>query len=104
MAKDMPYWRLSQRLRMVEMTNQQTGTYDVLMSTDNNHPVGEPLTVEAATLNEDLMDIGFSGRPGQCDSVVCPIIAKEYKFRERQSLVDANNYKYILDVSPYSSN
>jgi hypothetical protein len=104
MNEDMPYWRLSQRLRMVEMTNQQTGTYDVFMSTDYNHPVGEPLTVEAAALNEELMDIGFSGQPAQCSPGACAIIAREYKFREAQSWEEANDYKYILDASTYPSN
>lgn len=99
MEEDMPYWRLSQRLRVVEMTNQQTGTYGVLMSTGRNHPVGEPLSVEVAALNENLMDIGFSGQPAQCSPSVCAIIAKEYKFREAQSWEDANDYKYILDAS-----
>jgi hypothetical protein len=104
MNEDMPYWRYSQRLRMVEMTNQQSGTYDVLMSTDYDRPVGEPLTVEAAALNENLMDIGFSKKPGQCSPRVCAIIAKEYKYREVQSLSEANEYKYILDVSTGHSN
>ena len=99
--EDMPYWRLSQRLRMVEMTNQQTGTYDVLMSTDYNNTVGEPLTVEVADLNEDLMDIGFSGQPVQCSPEVCATIAREYKFREAQSWEEANDYKYLLDASTY---
>jgi len=102
MAEDMPYWRLSQRLRMVEMTNQQTGTYDVLMSTDYDHPVGEPLSVEVASLNENLMDIGFSGEPQQCSPEVCETIAREYKFREQQTWEESNDYKYILDVSTYS--
>ena len=104
MEEDMPYWRLSQRLRVVEMTNQQTGTYDVLMSTGYNHPVGEPLSVEVAALNEGLMDIGFSGRPSQCSPGVCASIAKEYTFREGQTWEKANDYKYILDVSTSRSN
>ena len=104
MEEDMPYWRLSQRLRMVEMTNQRTGTYDVLMSTDYNYPVGEPLTVEVAALNEDLMDVGLSGQPIQCSPEVCKIIDREYKFREAQSWGEANDYKYLLDVSTYPSN
>ena len=104
MKEDMPYWRLSQRLRMVEMTNQQTGTYDVLMSTEYNHSVGEPLTVEVSALNENLMDIGFSGQPGQCSPGVCAIIDREYKFRDSQSWGEANDYKYILDASTYPSN
>jgi hypothetical protein len=104
MAENMPYWRLSQRMRMVEMTNQQTGAYGVLMSTDRNNPVGEPLTVEAIELNEDLMDIGFSGEPIQCSPKVCEIIAKEYKFRDAQTFEEANNYKYLLDASTYPPN
>lgn len=86
------------------MTNQQTGTYDVLMSTDYNYPVGEPLTVEVVALNEGLMDIGFSGQPGQCSPEVCEIIDREYEFREAQSWEEANDYKYLLDVSIYPSN
>ena len=104
MEEEMPYWRLSQRLRVVEMTNQQTGTYDVLASTDYNHPVGEPLSVEVAALNEKLMDVGFAGQPGQCSPGVCAVIARDYKFREGQTWGEANDYKYILDVSTYRSN
>jgi hypothetical protein len=99
MEESMPYWRLSQRLRMVNMTNQQMGTYDVLSSLGYDRPVGEPLTVEAATLNEDLMDIGFSGKPKQCSPGVCATIAGDYKFRETQTRGEANIHKYILDVS-----
>lgn len=104
MEEKMPYWRLSQRLRVVEMTNQQTGTYGVLRSTDYNHPVGEPLSVEVAGLNEKLMDIGFSGQPGQCSPEVCAIIARDYEFREHQNFEKASDYKYILDVSTYRMN
>lgn len=104
MEEKMPYWRLSQRMRMVNMTNERTGTYDVLMSTNHNRPVGEPLTLEMASLNEKLMDIGFSGKPGQCSPGVCAVIAKEYKFREKQSWGEANDHKYILDASTYPLN
>lgn len=99
MEEKMP-WKLSQRLRLVAQTNQQQGTYGVLRSFDEQSPIGDELKVNAKELNERLMNIGFSGEPAQCTPEVCEEIAKEYAFRERQTWEEANQWKYILDVSP----
>jgi hypothetical protein len=91
-------WQQSQRLRLVALANESGKQLDVLRATNSTSFVGTPTAIKSEDLNEDLMDISFSGTT-QCDPDICSAIQKEYKFNStRQSWDEANKYKYILDV------
>jgi hypothetical protein len=93
-------WKNSQRLRLIAMTNQHNGTYEVLRTAGPDWAVGAPISMSSEILNQRLMDTAFVGKASQCEPVVCKVIEEEYKFTsEHQSWNDANTYKYMLDVS-----
>jgi hypothetical protein len=93
-------WELSQRLRLVELTNNKGGTYSVLRLRNASEPIGPPFGVSAHELNKRLMDIAFTGSAIQCEADVCSEIEKKYKFLKEKLTWDAGNkWKYVLDVS-----
>jgi len=93
-------WNVSQRVRLVKTANEQTGKVRVLKPIDKpSEAVGDPELIEQADLNDLFMDIAFSRSPLQCREEICKQVAQEYEFREAQTWIQANEYKYILDVS-----
>lgn len=94
-------WNLSQRIRFVRAANEQEGFLDVLKS--NGSPkevVGTPRKASKAEMNKAMMDVGFAGHAIQCEPEICKIVENEFAFKERQSTEGANQWKFILDVSP----
>ncbi|KAG8865280.1 Glycosyltransferase Family 90 domain containing protein [Tulasnella sp. 330] len=92
-------WNISQRIRLVEAMNQREGYLEVLQST--LHPrdiVGPALNVSRADLNDVLMDVGFAGKAIQCPPEMCKLVEEQYVYKEKTSIQDANEWKYILDV------
>ncbi|CAG7853995.1 Beta-1,2-xylosyltransferase 1 Short=Cxt1p [Serendipita indica DSM 11827] len=92
-------WRLSQRLRLVDLANRMNGSHQVLHPHSPLSPVGMPLVSSSAELNGRLMDIAFTSNASQCELQICKEIEKDYRFRqERLTWDEANKYKYLLDV------
>lgn len=92
-------WRNSHRDFLVEYTNGLNGTTDLLLPTKSRkEKVGKPKRVRNAHLNPAMMDIGFAGRPISCSSPTCELLEKTFPWRARQSVREAGNYKYVLDV------
>lgn len=93
-------WRTSHRSTLVGYVNDLNGTLDVLFPPTSPHEsVGNPRTVRKAHQNPALFDIAFAGSPHACSPSVCKQLEKLYQWRQRQSLREAGNYKYVLDVS-----
>ncbi|WWC65508.1 uncharacterized protein I303_108126 [Kwoniella dejecticola CBS 10117] len=93
----------SQRLRLVNLTNYG-GNGDLVTLSPN---VGEQSLRDGATvahwkgINEDQMDITFTGKPLQCDrnDGTCDKIARNYPFsNKRMGHDEAAQYKYVIDV------
>ncbi|KAL1749096.1 glycosyltransferase family 90 protein [Schizophyllum fasciatum] len=94
-------WRMGHRLRMVGLANAN-GTAPgvrVLESRGPGERVGQPRVHRAAELNAEVMDVAFAGRAHQCTTeAICEEIEETYEFRSYQTLSEAANYKYIMDV------
>ena len=92
-------WWNQQRMRLVRLANQLNGTIDVLRSTTSpTEKVGEKVQMSMARVNPAMLDVTFAGEPHSCSPEVCEVVKEEYEFRKHQSVEDAGNYKYILDV------
>ncbi|TRM69723.1 glycosyltransferase family 90 protein [Schizophyllum amplum] len=92
-------WDLSHRLRMVALTNNLTTTIPVLDSRrGRDERVGQPLLHESGPLTLETTDIAFAGSAHLCSAEVCDQIEEKYKFADYQSIDEAANYKYIMDI------
>lgn len=101
--KEQVNWRLSQRLRLVKLANDQTKKYKVLSSTGQDDRVGLPEEVEASNLLQRLLNITLvKVGSNQCYGSVCSEITQEYTFSGYEASSFANNFKYLLDVSAIS--
>jgi hypothetical protein len=91
-------WRMAQRARLVESTNQVNGTLKILKSPKSRHEkVGKGEEVRKARINPAMMDIAFTGDPG-CAGKTCEELQGLFEWRRRQNAKDAGQYKYVLDV------
>jgi hypothetical protein len=83
----------------VEHANDLQGTLKLLSpNKTKNEKVGEPLEIRKARVNPAVMDIAFGGQPTACSDEVCDLLEKIYLWRDRQSIKEAGNYKYVMDV------
>lgn len=93
-------WRGQQRMRLVHWANERNGRVPVLQSPKSkDEPVGEGHMMAKARMNPAMLDIAFVGKPNSCSESTCAVIEKEFEFRGMQSVADAGNYKYVMDVS-----
>ena len=46
------------------------------------------------------LDLAFAGQPGSCDAESCEKLLTQYNFQTYMSFLDADRYKYIIDVRP----
>ncbi|TRM65688.1 glycosyltransferase family 90 protein [Schizophyllum amplum] len=84
-ARPIFHWEKSHRLKMVGLMNNMTAELP-------------PRMHSSADLNLNMMDVAFAGRAHQCEPDVCDQIDANFEFREFQTVSEAANYKYILDV------
>ncbi len=92
-------WEHSHRDFLVSYTNDLEGTISVLEPNKTRmEKVGEPREIRKARVNPAVMDIAFGGEPLACSASTCGLLKEIYPFRERQSIREAGNYKYIIDV------
>ncbi|KAL0958787.1 hypothetical protein HGRIS_014108 [Hohenbuehelia grisea] len=92
-------WRAAHRGRLVTLTNELNGTVQVLNPiTGPKEPVGKPRHVRKARLNPALMDVAYAGEPIACSANICPQLRGLYEFRKHQTIREAGNYKYVIDV------
>ena len=61
--------------------------------------VGAGRAVARARLNPAMLDVAFAGKPHSCVDGVCEVMAREFEFRDYQSVEAVRKYKYVLDVS-----
>ncbi|KAJ1307235.1 hypothetical protein OPQ81_001349 [Rhizoctonia solani] len=96
-SETMP-WNLSQRARLIKLTNEKEGVRSVLRPLEPERAVGRPVEEKAKDLNERLMDVAFAGNPIQCEEPVCTQMKSIFEYRSHMSWPEANEYKYILDI------
>ncbi len=96
-------WNQSQRARLVRNSNENGGTLSILASKKHqDEAVGPARPKRWKDLNEWLMDIAFAGNPVQCRPPYCEDLPKLFRYASRQSQSEANQFKYIIDVSGFS--
>jgi len=94
-------WRSSHRDFLVGFTNDLNGTLELLPPDRKpGEKLGERRTMKKARLNPAVMDVAFGGTPTGCPPEVCKEMEKIYPWRDWQSIREAGNYKYVVDVSP----
>lgn len=117
-------WRSSQRARLVfsKCPEYQSGTGVSLSEATPLSPLSHSVTSEthgnravhwadqngalrASTepvvdLNERYTDVGFAGRPAQCDEGdgTCDALLRVFEWKGNQGQEEANHYKYIFDM------
>ncbi|KAJ3781614.1 glycosyl transferase family 90-domain-containing protein [Lentinula aff. detonsa] len=94
-------WQSSHRDTLVRIANEVNGTLDILISPNpgyEDQPVDNPQTVRRARINPAMMDAAFVQGPSQCEEPTCNFMKQTYEYKKMQSMEDAGNYKYVLDI------
>ncbi|EGG10345.1 family 90 glycosyltransferase [Melampsora larici-populina 98AG31] len=93
-------WRMSQRARLVKVTNDGRGNKTFRMVDGTLPRKMKYFEADTALLNQKYFDVGFAGRPVQCDNLdgTCEAVAKLYTFKPSLDPEEMNQYKYIMDV------
>ncbi|KAF8201269.1 glycosyltransferase family 90 protein [Mycena galopus ATCC 62051] len=92
-------WQRSHRIALVRAANEVAGTMALLSPLRGPHePVGAPEEVRKARVNPGVMDVAFAGEPIMCDKETCGMLKTMFPFRPRQSVKEAGDYKYVIDV------
>ncbi|KAJ7489311.1 glycosyl transferase family 90-domain-containing protein [Mycena latifolia] len=92
-------WQNSQRIGLMRAANDMRGTIPILSPLKSEtEPVGEPVEVRKSRLNPGIMDVAFAGDPIMCDPETCEHLQKIFPWRRPQSVREAGDYKYVIDV------
>lgn len=97
-SEDKP-WRAAQRGRLMEMAQRALGSVEVLVSDSEGKEGVRIEKVKKTSLNHAMLDIAYSGSPGQCDPETCRELEEMFEWRRIMNFRDAGKYKYVLDVS-----
>lgn len=94
------HWNLTQRVRFVSAAHEKDGDIRVMPSTDTRfEPVGTGERVERALINEEWMDVMFSGDPMQCDPEACDALKATVPFESMEKADNERQWKFLMDVS-----
>ncbi|KAG9051021.1 Glycosyltransferase Family 90 domain containing protein [Tulasnella sp. UAMH 9824] len=92
-------WQNSQRVRLVGITNRFHGHLHVLDSAaSSTESVGPAHSVPLSLLNDEMMDVAFSGNAIQCEPAACEEIESTFTYKDATTFEEAHNWKYIIDV------
>ncbi|KAG8870066.1 Glycosyltransferase Family 90 domain containing protein, partial [Tulasnella sp. 331] len=92
-------WNLTQRVRLLDITNRREGTLDVIPSPSTPEQIPGPRQpVDLKWMNDEFMDIGFVDRAIQCGEKICETIERDLTYKPRIAQDEANLHKYILDI------
>uniref|UniRef100_A0A8H7XUJ7 Glycosyl transferase CAP10 domain-containing protein n=1 Tax=Psilocybe cubensis TaxID=181762 RepID=A0A8H7XUJ7_PSICU len=92
-------WEQSHRDFLVSYTNSLEGTVNVLPSNRTREErLGDLRELRAARINPAVMDVAFAGTPISCSPEICEVLKKTFPWRNKQSIQEAGNYKYVIDV------
>ncbi|KAF8908170.1 glycosyl transferase family 90-domain-containing protein [Gymnopilus junonius] len=92
-------WRHSHREFLVGFTNEIEGTIQALPpNRTRSERLGGLREIRKARINPAVMDIAFAGDPHSCDPEICDLLLDVFPWRGRQSIKEAGNYKYVIDV------
>lgn len=89
---------ISQRINLVSRTSFDSGSIPVLPNTTPGRAVGLAHETPMDELNEDMMDIAFVDEPIQCEPETCAKVKNGYKFADRMTWDETNQFKYLLDI------
>ncbi|KAK7052187.1 beta-1,2-xylosyltransferase 1 [Favolaschia claudopus] len=92
-------WRNSHRTTLMRVANELKGAISILSPyKSDKERIGEPIEVRKSRLNPGIMDVAFAGDPLMCDPETCKLLQKMFPWRRRQSVQEAGDYKYVIDV------
>ncbi|KAJ8518174.1 hypothetical protein ONZ45_g4698 [Pleurotus djamor] len=92
-------WKPAHRNRLIEFTRDLNGTANVLLpNRSSDEAVGNAVPYRKARLNPSLMDIAYAGKAHSCREPTCSDLEKMYEWRKMQSIQEAGNYKYVIDI------
>ncbi|KAL0958786.1 hypothetical protein HGRIS_014107 [Hohenbuehelia grisea] len=92
-------WNVTQRVRLVNQANDQSGTVSVLLPPeDESEAVGTGTEMAKGLLNPLMFDIAFAGQPIGCAEETCEQLADLFDWERRQSIAEAGQFKYIFDI------
>ncbi|KAG9026634.1 Glycosyltransferase Family 90 domain containing protein [Tulasnella sp. JGI-2019a] len=96
-------WKLSQRVRLVELTNRKESEVDVIRSphASKSQQAQQRSSYDALDLkwaNENLMDIGFVDEAIQCTEEICKVMERDLAFKPLMSSEEMVQYKYLMDI------
>ncbi|KAJ7125783.1 glycosyl transferase family 90-domain-containing protein [Mycena crocata] len=87
------------RTRLVRFANDLKGAVSLLPPVKSNmEAMGEPVAVLKSRLNPAVLDVAFTGEPILCGKDLCSRLKNTYTWRDPQSIKEAGNYKYVLDI------
>lgn len=97
-------WNVTQRIRLVEAANLKEGEIHVLPNSGDRNAVGLPEQLERAWLNEDWLDIKFTGvggiPVGCAEKELCKALEEKFQFLSRwEGQYEETEWKYLIDVS-----
>ena len=90
-------WKLSQRARLHFMGHEKDGKKHVLWA-DAKESKMRVNDFNITALNDEYMDLAFSGHPVQCDPETCKVMDKIIDFAPTMGLDESYQYKYLIDV------
>ncbi|KZT57497.1 glycosyltransferase family 90 protein [Calocera cornea HHB12733] len=99
LADDDTPWKASQRVRMISMLANRTGTQEVLLPTSAEEVVGDAVARKSSWLNSILADVAFTREPLQCQIKQCDELKSMFEWKK--SLLtqsQQNEYKFVLDI------
>ncbi|KAJ7148964.1 glycosyl transferase family 90-domain-containing protein [Mycena crocata] len=92
-------WKTSHRITLLRVANDLKGTMPILSpAKSRREPVGAPVELRKSRLNPGIMDVAFAGDPIMCDPETCRHLQKIFPWRRRQSVQEAGDYKYVIDI------
>lgn len=91
---------ISQRINLLERTARKSGSVPVLPLSPPASPVGKSEELSLRILNRDIMDVGFTDEPIQCEADLCEFIKETYTYKGRKDWVSTN--KCVSSYHPFT--
>ncbi|KDR70234.1 hypothetical protein GALMADRAFT_160044 [Galerina marginata CBS 339.88] len=96
---EISHWEDSHRDFLVSFANDLEGTIKLLPpNRARNEKLGHLREIRKSRINPAVMDVAFAGVPIACSPGICELLEEVYPWRNWQSIQEAGNYKYVIDV------
>lgn len=88
-------WEQSQRARLHFMAAEREGKTEVMWADKGELKLTNTTN---KVVNDQFMDMSFSGAPAQCDPATCDKMRDVIDFKPTMGLEEQNLYRYLMDV------